>query len=681
MAENNKNSLQKENFTPAKSKKNSTHSKKTKSAKKKKDAKKLNGILSDNHRRFFIGFAIAVGAFLFFGAIFLGLYDQFLRKYEQKFYPGVSVANIDLSGLSYIEGLNAVQEKIDTLYLTGVIFDFPDAVEPLDGSSINTLFQLPPTTIPLSAAGTARETYSVETEKSLDEAYAIGRTGNLLLQFKQQFFSWKYGHNIQLTHTIDTDYITEALQEFYSSFETPPKNAGVLITENGDVEIEPEKPGKVFNYNEITALAVERIQNFDSDPIFLRLETVEPRITSDDVSDDIVRIESYLERTPIELTWEGQSWTYDRATVGNWLTYETDSLNIDIDALKKSLTIPDSLITIKVKEARWKVEKDEGGNSIGLTQLVDAQNGRGIKYKKTADAILAYLEGSKTSPELIVGETKPQFSTENADELGINTLLGTGHSAMPGSSYNRRLNISRGVELLNGLLIAPDEEFSLLDTLAPFTAENGYVAELVIKGNETIPEIGGGLCQVGTTTFRGAMNTGLEITERRNHSFAVPYYFDDANGLPGTDATIYEGSPDFKFINNTPGYILLQTRIDGDDLYFDYWGTDDGRIASFTPPEISGWVNPPPVKEIPTTELAPGQRRCTESAYPGTSASFDYIVDYPESSEFEDYTTTYNSYYKPWQAVCLVGAEPEKPPAEEESPPTTEENKEKKKKS
>lgn len=228
---------------------------------------------------------------------------------------------------------------------------------------------------------------------------------------------------------------------------------------------------------------------------------------------------------------------------------------------------------------------------------------------------------------------------------------------MAGSPYNRRQNIARGVELLNGLLIAPGEEFSVVETLKPFEIDNGYVPELVIKGNETIPEIGGGLCQIGTTTFRGAMEAGLDITYRKNHSYAVSYYYDDRNRLPGTDATLYDPAPDLRFINDTPGYVLLQTRIDGNDLWFDYWGISDGRVAEFTPPVASNWIDPPPMKIIETTDLAPGERRCTESAHKGVTTSFYYTIDFPDELEREDHEEEFRSVYKPWQAVCLVGVE------------------------
>jgi vancomycin resistance protein YoaR len=111
-------------------------------------------------------------------------------------------------------------------------------------------------------------------------------------------------------------------------------------------------------------------------------------------------------------------------------------------------------------------------------------------------------------------------------------------------------------------IIKPGEEFSANHYAGPFTAENGYLPEAVIKGNEIKNEIGGGMCQIGTTLFRMAMNTGLQITQRRNHSLVVSYYADPVNGNPGTDATLYEPLLDLKFLNDTGNYLLLQTDID-----------------------------------------------------------------------------------------------------------------------
>jgi vancomycin resistance protein YoaR len=77
---------------------------------------------------------------------------------------------------------------------------------------------------------------------------------------------------------------------------------------------------------------------------------------------------------------------------------------------------------------------------------------------------------------------------------------------------------------MQGVIIKPGEEFSFNHYLGPVKAEQGFLPELVIKRTGTVPELGGGLCQVSSTTFRAAMNAGLPITQRKNHAYAVQYY-------------------------------------------------------------------------------------------------------------------------------------------------------------
>ncbi len=95
---------------------------------------------------------------------------------------------------------------------------------------------------------------------------------------------------------------------------------------------------------------------------------------------------------------------------------------------------------------------------------------------------------------------------------------------------------------------------------------------LVIKNNKTVPEYGGGVCQVSTTMFRAAVYSGLEITERKSHAYPVKYY-----NPQGFDATVYLPSPDLKFKNNTGNWILIQAKIKDNNLTFEFYGKDDGR--------------------------------------------------------------------------------------------------------
>jgi vancomycin resistance protein YoaR len=167
----------------------------------------------------------------------------------------------------------------------------------------------------------------------------------------------------------------------------------------------------------------------------------------------------------------------------------------------------------------------------------------------------------------------------DTNNLGIKELVAVGESDFSGSPRNRRVNIGVGASRFQGLILKPGEEFSFNKFLGDVDGEHGFLPELVIKRSGLVPEFGGGLCQVSSTAFRAAMNAGVDITERRNHSFAVRYY-----APQGTDATIYPGVTDFKFTNDLPSHLLIRTKIDGDKLYFEFYGTKDDRKITFDGP-------------------------------------------------------------------------------------------------
>jgi len=226
------------------------------------------------------------------------------------------------------------------------------------------------------------------------------------------------------------------------------------------------------------------------------------------------------------------------------------------------------------RDARFERE----GDRVAVFQI--AQEGRHVEVDVTIEGLLLAMEQQALTAPLAVSVTKPVVQdVADVEALGVTEILATGVSDFVGSPNNRVHNIEVGVSRYHGLLIAPGDEFSFNEQLGPVTGKYGWKPELVIKNNVTTPEFGGGICQVSTTVFRAAIEAGLEISQRRNHSYAVSYY-----GKPGFDATIYPGYTDLRFINNTSGYILIQARIEGTKVIFDFWGTDDGRQVTVTGP-------------------------------------------------------------------------------------------------
>ena len=214
-----------------------------------------------------------------------------------------------------------------------------------------------------------------------------------------------------------------------------------------------------------------------------------------------------------------------------------------------------------------------------VTDFNPGATGQDLDVKTSIDSIVSALANGNISADLAISETQPDKTLAETNNLGIKDLVSEGQSNFAGSPHNRIFNINVGVQKETGTILKPGEEFSFNKYLGPVDGEHGFLPELVIKANGTVPEFGGGLCQVSSTVFRAAMQAGLPITARRNHSYAVSYY-----APQGTDATIYPGVQDLKFVNDTPASILIWPRIVGNKLYFDFYGTKDSRQVVLADP-------------------------------------------------------------------------------------------------
>jgi vancomycin resistance protein YoaR len=244
------------------------------------------------------------------------------------------------------------------------------------------------------------------------------------------------------------------------------------------------------------------------------------------------------------------------------------------EKIKNHLTILAPLIAQEPIDAQLTVVNNK------VTNFALSQNGLRLEIENNIDTLKNGILNNQKKITLKTIATKPKISTENIDNLGITAFLAKGVSNFSGSSVDRITNIKIGAARFNGVLLKPNEEFSFNNLLGEVGPEQGYKPGLVIKENKTTPEYGGGLCQVSTTAFRAAIYSGMEITQRYPHAFPVKYY-----NPQGFDATIYPPSPDLKFINNTSGHILIQTKIIGKELVFEFYGTNDGRKVEIIGPE------------------------------------------------------------------------------------------------
>lgn len=434
-----------------------------------------------------------------------------------------------------------------------------------------------------------------------------------------------------------------------------PRDAEFILTGGGGedygVQVTAAQSGEYVNVPELMENVTHEIQSGKQTPFTVRARVVqaEPRVSTRDaesLADDAL---AFLRRVQPRILLSGDK----KITVtAAQLMHAVQPRIQDEDAV---VTLDRDKVKLALAEIMRQFEDDgrdakfvRDGNRV--TTFVPHKESVLVDWDALTATLNASFGNASSTFALPMKIVQPAVTLDKTNDLGIGAELGRGASNFSGSPAKRRHNIAIGLKSLNGLLIAPGETLSLITALGTIDASTGYVQELVIKENKTTPEFGGGLCQIGTTTFRAAMGAGFPIVERRNHSFQVRYYYE--NGLSGTDATIYQPKPDLRFTNDTGYHAMLETRMKGDTLTFIFWGTPDGRVASRTPVKVLSTSPAPAKKEIETTEIPVGTVKCTEQAHPGASTIFSYSVTYPDGAVKKQ---DFPSYYKPWGAVCLIG--------------------------
>ena len=608
-------------------------------------------------------FYVAIAIFFILVIILILSYLTFEKIYAHKIYPGIYLGNINLSGYTKAQAKNLLNQKIDYLNQRGLIFRYHNRQATL---------------MPLVASVESDLAYQIinfDVEKTVNQIYNFGRKNNIYYNLNQKIYALLFEKSFRILFVINEEEVKKTLINNFSDLATPAQDAKITYATNQykpylAFVVEEEKLGQLIEYDQGIKKLQYQLAKLDDSPIFLSARIDYPEIYKKDCLNIATKAMGILNQSPLSLTYDKDKWEVKQNQLVGWLTLKINKATTTDDKVMVSLhqkTVENFLRESIALEI----------NREAMDAKFEIKNGRVVEFQASHDGLelnpqasfskIEYeLVANKNNQiELVTRELKSIIHTEDINDLGIKEIVGIGESSFAGSPQNRRHNIRIGANTLNGILIKPDEEFSLNKALGEIDKKAGYLPELVIKDNKTTPEYGGGLCQIGTTMFRVALATGLPITMRRNHSYRV-FYYEPA----GTDATIYNPWPDFKFINNTGHYILIQSRIEGDNLYFDFWGTSDGRVVEQTKPTIYNIVRPGPTKLIETLDLPVGEKKCTERAHNGADTYFDYKVTYADGEVLEK---RFSSHYVPWREVCLIGVEELSGEEDKKTATTTEE--------
>jgi vancomycin resistance protein YoaR len=252
----------------------------------------------------------------------------------------------------------------------------------------------------------------------------------------------------------------------------------------------------------------------------------------------------------------------------------------------------------------------------------------------------------------------PEVTAEaTAGQLGISELVSEQSTYFVGSSVERINNIKVAAARFHGLLIPPNAVFSFNEHIGDVSLDTGFAEALIIYGGRTIRGVGGGVCQVSTTVFRAAYFGGFPIVERNSHAYRVGYYErGDTWRGPGLDATVFAPLVDFKFKNDTPYWLLMETYVNpnASRITWKFYSTSDGREVMVNPPDVQNVVPAPEPVYEENPELAQGEIKQVDYAADGADVAVVRTIT-RDGIQINPDERPVRTHYQPWRAVFEYG--------------------------
>jgi vancomycin resistance protein YoaR len=546
--------------------------------------------------------------------------------------PGVYVWDVDVGGLTRKEAADQLSANYAYPGDRHPIVRYGDRTWPVDPIDLGTRLDVPAT---------------------VDVAMAVGHEGDWVHRLREQVSVLLESRLVAPIYAFDPGAGTMFVSQIAQEVNQPLRNATLALGQDLSVEIVPGRVGRKVDEEATRQALVQRVEGMGGGEVDLVIRETEPLLT--DLSAVQARVQGILSG-PVTLTAPDQGpWTVEPATLASWLilrpaTGEDGSatLTVSLDRGQASRLAQEIAAQVERLPSDAQFRFDDGSGA--LVPFVESVPGRTLDVTATVALIEEAATGDQRTRPLPLIPVRPALATEDGPSLGIVELIGEGVTSFAGSTASRVQNIVVGASQFDGLLIPPGETFSFNHYLGEVTAEKGYEESIIIWGNTTRADVGGGLCQVSSTAFRAAFWAGVPVSERWAHAFRVSYY----EPPKGLDATIYSPSVDLKWINDTGHYILIHTYVDrqNNTLTFRYYGTNSGRTVEIDGPHEENPVphGPAVYRDDPT--LPKGQTKQIEWAKDGLDVTVNRIV---KEDGVEVRRDSFFSRYRPWQAVYLVG--------------------------
>jgi len=379
-----------------------------------------------------------------------------------------------------------------------------------------------------------------------------------------------------------------------------------LVLDGSQPRVVPGHKGTALDKKRAADIVVTTLGSLTRGTVVLPVQVVSPSVRRS----DLVRVAGQVRTVasaPVLLKLGAVRWTIPPAQIRKMLVFPHDGeRNLSIGGREASVFLASlaKQLDRPAKNATFAI----AGRSI---RVVPARIGRVLDRERTARAIMGVaLHSTGRSAPLVMKTAQPRRTTERAKAMGITGLVGSYETSFSGTA-NRIHNVELVAKLIDNKFIAPGAVFSFNKTTGQRDSKKGFLTAPVIMNGEVTEGLGGGVCQVSTTVFNAAFESGLDILERTNHALYISHY------PLGRDATVNWPSPDLKFRNDTDHWLFVRTFSGAGALLVAFYGEPQHRRveSAATPLRITGG---PPLKRILDPNLAVGTKVVDD---PGESSS------------------------------------------------------------
>lgn len=530
-----------------------------------------------------------------------GLYTGAQWFYSDKVPSGTSVAGVDVGGLTRTAAQDTLEAELGPRAAEPVALTAGEASTTLDPAAAGLTFD---------AAATAEEL----TAFSMSPA-----------RLWQHLFG---GEDEAPVVAVDDAALDAQVEALRGSLEIAPVDGTVQFVD-GTPTSTPAADGSALVTDEVPAVITESWLVTDG-PVTLPTEPVEPAITQEETDAGLAQAEKVVS-APVVVSVGGQNAELPPEALAAAASFPaTDGvLTLTFDGA----TLVDSVVD-RTNDLLTAADDAHFVFQDGAPVIEGGEPGTTIDPAAIAAAVTTAASGDERTATVELVESDPEQSVAALEALGIKEKVSEFSTPVPNVPV-RTANLRRGAEKVTGTLVKPGETFSLVDTLSPITLEGGYFAAGIVESGRHTEGVGGGLSQMATTTYNAGFFAGLEDVEHRPHSYWFERY------PAGREATIFVGSIDMKFKNDTPYGVLMQSWVGGGELHVAIWSTKYYDVETSSSGK-SNVVQPTTVTHS-GADCAP-----TPAGSPGFSIT-NYRKVYREGELVKD--ESYRWTYKPDNAV------------------------------